>query len=59
NGDTPLHRAAYFRHVTTSRALLQAGADPNLRDHNGVSPLHVAACIGCGEMVTNLVSAGA
>ena len=58
-GDTPLHRAAYFRHAVTSRVLLQAGADPDIRDHVGVSPLHVAACTGCGEMVANLINVGA
>ncbi|CAM9237143.1 unnamed protein product, partial [Laminaria digitata] len=42
-GDTPLHRAAQFHHVTISKMLLRAGANPNLRDQHGASPLHVAA----------------
>lgn len=58
-GATPLHRAAHFRHNTTSRVLLQAGADPNLSDHGGMSPLHVAACTGSKEVVANLLQAGA
>ncbi|CAM9454738.1 unnamed protein product, partial [Laminaria digitata] len=42
-GDTPLHRAVYFNHVTILRILLQAGAATNVRGHAGASPLHVAA----------------
>ncbi|CAM9610814.1 unnamed protein product, partial [Laminaria digitata] len=42
-GETPLHRAAYFNHVSISRILLQAGAATNIRSHVGASPLHVAA----------------
>ncbi|CAN0527134.1 unnamed protein product, partial [Scytosiphon promiscuus] len=57
-GDTPLHRAAHFHHATISRILLQAGADPNLRDHRGVSPLYIAAGTGCGEIVADLLEAG-
>ena len=58
-GFTPLHRAAHFHHATISRVLLQADADPNLCDHSGVSPLHVAIFTGCVEIVADLLKAGA
>lgn len=57
-GDTPLHRAALFGHVVTSRILLQGGANPNICDNYGESPLHVAASQGCGEIVAALLESG-
>ena len=59
SGDTPLHRAVYFKHIIISRILLQAGAKTNIRGHASASPLHVAAFTGCVEIVADLVTAGA
>lgn len=45
-GGTPLHAAAYRRHVSTVRILLEAGASPAKADFNCVTPLHSAAANG-------------
>ncbi|CAM9540540.1 unnamed protein product, partial [Laminaria digitata] len=59
NGETPLRRAVHSQYVAISKVLLLAGADPDLRDRRGTSPLHVAACTGCGEILADLLKAGA
>ena len=47
------------RHAATLRALVTAGADVNLADGEGVSPLALARRRGYGEMVRILEAAGA
>ena len=47
------------RHVETLRALIDAGANPNLADGSGTTPLALARGRGYGEMVKILESAGA
>jgi len=47
------------RHVETLRALVQAGANVNIADRGGTSPLALARGRGYGEMVTILERAGA
>jgi len=47
------------RHVATLRALVAAGADVNLADRNGDTPLALARAYGHSEMVRILQSAGA
>ena len=47
------------RHVETLRALIAAGANPNLADGRGTTPLALARGRGYGEMVKILESAGA
>ena len=40
-------------------ALLEAGANPNLQDNSGKSPLHYAAAYGIPKIVSALLDAGA
>jgi hypothetical protein len=47
------------RHVATLRALVAAGANVNLRDRNGASPLALARARGYREMADILSAAGA
>ncbi|CAB0030125.1 unnamed protein product [Trichogramma brassicae] len=46
--DPPLHRALSDRNFRTVRALLVNGADPNLADEAGLTPLHVY-CRDCPD----------
>jgi hypothetical protein len=41
DGSTALHGACYMGNLSIVRALLEAGADVNIRDKNGNTPLHV------------------
>ncbi|CAM9146667.1 unnamed protein product, partial [Laminaria digitata] len=59
NGETSLFRAVHVHHGAISRVLLRAGADPNLSDRLGVSPLHVAAFNGRVDVAAALLEAGA
>jgi uncharacterized protein len=47
------------RHVETLRALIAAGANPDLADGRGATPLALARGRGYGEMVKILENAGA
>ncbi len=47
------------RHQETLRALLAAGANPQLKDRNGATPLQLAQARGYTEMVRMLQKAGA
>jgi hypothetical protein len=40
-GNTALHEACRLANGNTIRSLLQAGADVNIRNHKGSTPLHV------------------
>jgi len=42
-GGTLLHLAAYRQDADTTHALLAAGADPNIANQAGMTPLHLAA----------------
>lgn len=42
NGATPLHRAVRTRCAAAVKFLLQAGADPAIRNKSGSSPFHLA-----------------
>lgn len=39
-GVTPLHRACYKGYKDIVRLLLSEGADPQLADNDGMTPLH-------------------
>lgn len=59
-GFTPLHNAVFLR-VNTEPALefLKKGADINAVNHNGDTPLHLAAYAGAPEIVRVLIEFGA
>ena len=49
----------HARHVATLKALVEAGANPNLADRSGTTPLGLARSRGYREMVAILERAGA
>ncbi len=55
---TPLLTAVAMNHVEAVRILLTAGADPNVRDNEGDSPLRVCADKGYVEMARLLLLCG-
>jgi ankyrin repeat protein len=60
NGWTPLMHAVSGRHLATATALLEVPAvDPDLREENGSTALHMAALGGNEAMVRLLVDHGA
>jgi len=58
-GITPLGVAVGFNRVAAVRALIAAGADPNLADGKGNAPLHYACGYGREEAAGLLLDAGA
>jgi ankyrin repeat protein len=44
--------------METAALLLEAGADPNLGDHSGLRPVHVAAYNGRVDLLTLLLRHG-
>jgi ankyrin repeat protein len=58
-GRTALAWAAATGHLEVARALLDAGANPNLTGQDEVSPLMLAAENGAPELVTALLERGA
>ena len=56
---TPLLTAVVMNHVEAVRILLAAGADPNVRDNEGYSPLRVCADKGYLESARLLLLCGA
>lgn len=57
-GETPLHLAAIKGDVATVTELLDQGADPNLKDNAGWTPLHEACNLGHQGVVEVLVERG-
>ncbi|XP_042872528.1 ankyrin repeat domain-containing protein 29-like [Penaeus japonicus] len=43
NGESALHAAALYGHVRVLKALVQAGADPSLKNDQGLTPIQIAA----------------
>uniref|UniRef100_A0A3P8T6P0 BRCA1 associated RING domain 1 n=1 Tax=Amphiprion percula TaxID=161767 RepID=A0A3P8T6P0_AMPPE len=59
-GETPLHLAAIKGDVEAVKELLEQGADPNLKDNAGWTPLQHEACnLGHLAVVEVLISRGA
>ncbi|MCT2557407.1 ankyrin repeat domain-containing protein [Tsuneonella sp. YG55] len=59
NGETALHIVIQRRDDLWARFLLERGANPNIADRSGVTPLALAASLGFVEGVDRLLKAGA
>lgn len=59
NNYAPLHLAARENADDAARVLLQAGADPNVRDKDGSTPLHLAAMTDSAAAALVLLDNGA
>ncbi len=59
SGETALHIVTGKRDLTWMTFLLQKGANPNLRDVHGATPIQIAAAFGFAEGVDLLISKGA
>lgn len=58
-GDTALHIVTQRRDVAWIRFLAQKGADPNISNKKGVTPIALAASLGFVDGVDALISVGA
>ena len=58
-GETGLHAVVERRDLTWVRFLLQRGANPNIADRNGVTPLQIAVQLGFVDAVERLITGGA
>jgi len=59
NGDTALHIVTRKRELDWVGFLLSRGADPNIGDSNGDTPMMIAASIGFEEGATQMIRRGA
>lgn len=59
SGDTGLHLVVQRRDVLWIRFLLQRGADPNIRNKKGTTPLQLATAMGFTDGVEALIKGGA
>lgn len=59
SGDTGLHIVVARRDVLWIRFLTQRGADPNIRNKKGVTPIQLATAMGFIDGVEALIKAGA
>jgi uncharacterized protein len=59
SGDTGLHIAVARSDALWVRFLLQRGADPNLRNKKGATPLQLATALGFTDGVAALIKGGA
>ncbi len=56
SGDTPLHLASLYGHEEVAGLLVEAGADPNIKNNIGKSPLDLAVESGVQEAIDSLKS---
>lgn len=59
DGSTALMLACVGQHVSVARSLLENGADPNIPDSKGCSPMHIAAMQGSLDLMEALKERGA
>ena len=59
SGDTGLHVVVARSDALWIRFLLQKGADPNIRNKKGISPLQMATALGFTDGVEALIAGGA
>lgn len=59
SGDTGLHIVTRRRDTTWVKFLLQRGADPNIRNKQGMTPLQLATTLGFVDGVEELIRKGA
>ncbi|MFM7403824.1 MAG: ankyrin repeat domain-containing protein [Erythrobacter sp.] len=59
SGDTGLHIVVARSDLVWVRFLLQRGADPNIRNKKGISPLQLATAMGFTDGVEALIKGGA
>ena len=57
-GNTTLHMAVGFKHHAPLHLLLDHGADPNIRNHAGLSPLDLARTMKLDRIVKILLEGG-
>lgn len=58
-GETGLHFVVQRRDTLWIRFLLQKGANPNIRDNKGITPLQIATRLGFVDGVEELIKGGA
>ena len=58
DGNTPVHRAAWYGHVHVVTSLTSVGANLSLRNNNGETALHLAAARGRDDVVNILINNG-
>lgn len=56
-GDTVLHAACRYRDAALVRYSLDVGGDCNVTDDHGMTPLHVACCMGDDVIINMLIIA--
>lgn len=61
NGETALHWAVFFGNsgFEVAKMLLDIGANPNIQDEDGQTPLHKAVRVGGPEIISLLIRFGA
>ncbi len=58
DGDSPLHLASLYGHLSCVEELLRRGADPTAIDDDGSTPLHDASASGHATIVAALLATG-
>ncbi|XP_033734399.1 uncharacterized protein LOC117323345 isoform X4 [Pecten maximus] len=54
-GRTPLHWAVFSKNISFVNELLESGADPSIRDQDGMDPFHLSIIIGAKEIFNAIV----